>query len=167
MVDALSISHSDLVKIGARWLRYARRCPIVFTQMSSGETPDAIGWYGARSILVECKVSRADFHANSKKQNGIGMGEERWFLTRHGLVMPEEVPPQWGLLEWDGRRVRQTVKAVKRTDYARQHEIGLLISALRRIGTNQKGVSVKLYTTETKATAEAYIDRLGEEEGER
>jgi hypothetical protein len=164
MTDVLSISHADLVKLAVRWLRYRQRCPVVFAEMSSGETPDAIGWYGARSILVECKVSRNDFFANQKKQNGVGMGEQRWFATRQGLVAPAEVPSTWGLLEWDGSHFRQTVKAVKRVEYARHHEIGLLISALRRIGVTAKGVSVKVYTTQTKNTAQAFIEVEGQVE---
>ena len=52
----------------------------------SGEMPDAIGWKRAsRSVLVECKISRADFLADRDKpfrqKSDLGLGCERFYLT--------------------------------------------------------------------------------------
>jgi hypothetical protein len=53
-------THANLVLSAARWLRNTKGCTVVFTEFAAtgNETPDAIGFQGERSILVECKVSR-------------------------------------------------------------------------------------------------------------
>lgn len=113
------------------------------------ETPDAIGWHGSASTLIECKTSRSDYLADAKKKRGAGMGFRRYFLVPQGLVMPTEIPDGWGLLEWDGKRVRSTAPAEPRPSYDRNDEIKLLLSALRRVGPSPQGVSVRLYKFET------------------
>jgi hypothetical protein len=61
-------------------------------------------------MLVECKVSRADFHADRRKATRASYDQRPawhcWYLTPVRLVSVHELPPGWGLLEWDGRRVR-------------------------------------------------------------
>lgn len=161
MTNALGVSHGDLVQLGARWLGTRMRCPIVITEMATlgRETPDAIGWgHGGWSLLLECKASRADFMANGRKNRYVGMGRHRWFLTPQGLVKPEEVPQDWGLLEWDGWKFHETVEAPPRDRYAWRDELILMMSSLRRIGPMPSGVTVKVYTTERKNRAQAFID---------
>jgi len=60
--------HSLLIDEAAKWLR-KKGCAIVITDMSHGssETPDAIGWHGAQSYLIECKASLADYRADAQK----------------------------------------------------------------------------------------------------
>jgi hypothetical protein len=75
---------------------------VVATELKTDifEEPDAIGWGAcSRSILVECKASRADFFAD-KKKNRAGVGLEKWYMTPRGLVKPCEVPDGWGLVEY-------------------------------------------------------------------
>jgi hypothetical protein len=96
--------HAELVRAAAAWLRGSRRCRVVATEFSSmtSETPDAIGFGTRDSVVVECKVSRADFFRNAQKgheRSERSVGDERWFLTPEGLVKPHEVPEGWGLLE--------------------------------------------------------------------
>ena len=60
----------------------------------SGEMPDAIGWKRAcHSVLVECKLSRADFLADRDKpfrrKQEMGLGCERFYLTPSGLLRPK------------------------------------------------------------------------------
>ena len=58
-----------LVDKAERWLR-AYGCGIVLSEQAcgNGEIPDAIGWKRAcHSVVVECKVSRADFLADREK----------------------------------------------------------------------------------------------------
>lgn len=106
-----AVTHEGLCRLAARWLR-RRGCSVVLVEpqtLRTGEFPDAIGWRGLTSWLVECKVSRADFRRDQKKlhrQPGAGgMGAVRWYLTPPGLLTPAEVPPGWGLLEARGTRV--------------------------------------------------------------
>ena len=63
------MTHSQLVEKAVRWLRHYR-CGLVLSEQAcvSGEMPDAIGWKRAcHSVLVECKVTRADFLADRAK----------------------------------------------------------------------------------------------------
>lgn len=144
-------THADLVKIAAEWLRKKNDCTVVLTELFSlnfidqirGEQPDAIGWRGPLSILVECKVSRHDFFDNHKKDMGSGSGYQRYFLTPENLVKPEEVPTDWGLLEYNGTKVNIVIPAPRRTPYAVFHEMSLLLTAIRCM--HPSGIKVTRY----------------------
>src|SRR4051812_16335771 len=62
-------THESLRKFAVKWLSASQRCSVVLSELVSAaaETPDAVGWRFGSSILVECKVSRSDFHANKNK----------------------------------------------------------------------------------------------------
>ena len=99
------MTHAQMVERAVRWLR-SYRCGVVLSEQAcvSGEMPDAIGWKRAsHSVLVECKVTRADFLADRGKpfraKPEQGVGSERFYLTPPGLVKVEELPVGWGLLE--------------------------------------------------------------------
>ena len=103
------MTHSRLVDEAVRWLR-AYRCGVVLSEQScsSGETPDAIGWKRRNhSVVVECKISRADFLADAAKPwrtvcDGA-LGCERFYLAPAGMILTKELPSGWGLLEIRGR----------------------------------------------------------------
>lgn len=105
------MTHAKLVDAAVAWLR-RQGCPVVVGELVTGsaETPDALGWISGRSILVECKASRADFLADAKKpfriHPALGMGDLRFFLAPAGLIRPDELPAGWGLLEAGGRGVK-------------------------------------------------------------
>jgi len=163
----LGLTHDDLVVLASHWLAGHMRCPVVFTEMATmgSETPDAIGWgSGGWSMLVECKASRSDFLANDRKNRYVGMGRHRWFLVPQGMVAAEEVPAGWGLLEWDGRKFHETVDAPPRDQYSWRSELMLMMSSLRRMGPHPNGVSVRVYTTETKKRASALLRRDGDDQ---
>ncbi len=154
----MTCEHQHLVESAAKWLQ--RDCAVVITELATnGETPDAIGWRGTCSTLVECKVSRADFVADKAKcfrqaqSHGIGM--RRYFLSVPGIIKVEELPDKWGLLEV---AANGGIKVLRESDNFeptnQRHEIGILISSLRRIGKAAPiGVSIKYYTFETKNRA--------------
>ncbi|MCP3944994.1 MAG: hypothetical protein GY710_26450 [Desulfobacteraceae bacterium] len=60
-------THDELIKIAEKWL--LKRCGFAFRELTTfaSETPDVIGFRQGESILIECKTSRADFHADKKK----------------------------------------------------------------------------------------------------
>ena len=127
--------------MAVRWLR-RYRCGVVLSEQAcvSGEMPDAIGWKKAcRSVLVECKVSRADFVADRDKsfrqRPEIGVGCERYYLAPRGLVSIEELPAGWGLLEVWGREIERVKESAKnlRSDAGFQNEMNLLLASLRRV----------------------------------
>lgn len=111
------LTHAGLCAIAVRWLKRAPSaggpgCTIAVSEPRAearGECPDAIGFRAGHldgSVLVECKVSRADFLADKAKphrQPGCGMGTWRYYMAPAGMLRPEELPERWGLLEVNSR----------------------------------------------------------------
>ena len=135
------MTHPELVERAVAWLRNYG-CGLVLSEQSaaSGETPDAIGWKRAcHSVVVECKISRGDFVVDLEKpfrrRAELGMGCERFYLARAGLLSPGELPPGWGLLEARGRRIEMAVASLKklRSSKAFHYEMNLLLASLRRV----------------------------------
>lgn len=129
LFPAPSPKHAELVRSAVRWLRATHKCSIVFAEMApaSGYYPDAIGWFMRFSILVECKVSRADFFADRKKLIHAlpdnYPGEERWYLTPPGLVKPGEVPEGWWLAEAHEKSVRMVTHPSLTTQFESRPEL--------------------------------------------
>lgn len=105
----MSDKHAELVQAAAKWLRKVG-CRVVLcdpfrAHVTTGEQPDAIGWRDGLSILVEAKVSMADFLKDRKKPFRIdpsrGMGDWRFFIAPAGLLDQKELPQGWGLLTVD------------------------------------------------------------------
>lgn len=151
--------HAELIGQAALWLQRNGHS-IVITDMAhgGGETADAIGWRGTHSTLIECKASRADFRADAQKyfrrMPERGLGAHRYYCARIGMLKVLDLPPKWGLLEWDGTKLRMRLKAERFSQRGELAEMQLLVSALRRVGQSApKGVSVKCYTYETKNRA--------------
>ena len=141
------ISHKELVKQAGVWLKnYTQTHTIVITELttSARETPDAIGFdSGGFSTLIECKATRADFFADKKKHFRMapssGMGHRRYFMTPVGLLKPEELPEDWGLIEVyekteSGRRKRYlTVPPNHLSHINERAQTGMLVSVMRRL----------------------------------
>src|SRR5215469_552266 len=92
------MTHEALVEKAVAWLR-AYGCGVVLSEQSctSGETPDAIGWKRAcHSVVVECKVSRADFLVDREKpfrrKPEMAMGCERFYLAPAEMISAGELP---------------------------------------------------------------------------
>lgn len=145
------MTHAELVTRAGAWLK-AMGCPIVFTEMVTlwHETPDAIGWRnsGGESLLVECKVSRSDFLADKNKsfRCGIvpGMGRFRYYLCPPGMIKPTDLPPRWGLLYCQPKKIEivvgrhprswdQEVSAAFTNEVSLQGEMRMFYSALSRL----------------------------------
>lgn len=154
-----TISHADLVRRAASWLRHSAeqpadytlrngatplssyRCPVVLTEFCGGptsEVPDAIGFchQGLASIVVECKATREDFVSDKNKwfrRNGkFGLGMYRYMLTPAELIRTDELPDGWGLLEADMRHVR-VVGYSERHERNVTGEMGMLWSHCRML----------------------------------
>ena len=135
------MTHAQLVQKAVQWLR-SYRCGVILSEQAcaSGEMPDAIGWKRAcHSVLVECKISRADFLADRDKlfrqKSQLGMGCERFYLTPAGLLREEELPDGWGLLEYRNRDITMFHPSAKNLRAATgfRHEMNLLLACLRRV----------------------------------
>lgn len=151
------LTHNELVEIARRWLK--ARCNVVITEMAGGhEEADAIGWKSGVPILIECKASKVDFlgdrYKSFRRDPVTGLGYQRYYLTPPGLLNPDELPEKWGLLEPQGKRVRVRKKPEHFLKYNRGREIEMLLSALRRVGSNcPQGISIRVYPYETKNRA--------------
>jgi hypothetical protein len=143
------VSHEELRVIA---MRYAKKlewkehrsvgfgCGVIASEVTTAanDIPDVIGWRSGWSYLIECKASRSDFFADRKKpqrNNGTGMGNFRYFMVPSGLIKPEELPAEWGLLEVEGRSVTETVRCKLRDldTAAEREEKRVLLSLIRRI----------------------------------
>lgn len=156
------MTHDDLVKHAELWLLKSKGCAFALTELVTyaGETPDAIGWKGNHTLLVECKASRSDFLSDKKKRfrrdPAQGMGAFRFFMCPHGLIEPHELPDKWGLVwVWSNGNKKQ-IKGPKGNtfsgpgieDYyfserAFRNETLMLVSALRRL--HLRGDLAKIY----------------------
>jgi hypothetical protein len=135
------MTHARLVEMAEAWLRRSR-CGIVLSEQgcSSGEMPDAIGWKGRNhSIVIECKISRADFLADAgkpwRRNSEIALGCERYFAAPMGILKVEEMPEGWGLLESQGRELKVAKKSgcKLRRPEGLMNEMNLLLASLRRV----------------------------------
>lgn len=116
-------SHRNLCLVAGKWLRKPGRispvsCPWVAVELvtTNQETPDVFGWNYWTTILIEVKVSRSDFLADSKKifrqHPEQGLGEYRYYCCPEGLIGIDDLPANWGLLyEIDGN-----IKVVKQAE---------------------------------------------------
>jgi hypothetical protein len=135
------MTHAQLVQRAVAWLR-GYRCGVVLSEQAciSGEMPDAIGWKRAcHSVLVECKISRADFLADRDKpfrqKSELGLGCERFYLTPPRLLRAGDLQPGWGLLEVRERKVEVVRRSARnlRTAAGQAYEMNLLLASLRRV----------------------------------
>jgi hypothetical protein len=137
------MTHAQLVRMAEEWLRRYYRCGIVLSEQScaDGETPDVIGWKKkCRSVLIECKISRADFLADRdkpfRKDPAQGMGCERFYLSPQGLIRVQELPACWGLLEAKGRRISIAARPARQSQRGQpglMREMDLLLASLSRV----------------------------------
>ena len=141
------MNHADLVQRADKWLRNQLNCRVVLLEKraatSGGERPDAIGWVGINSIVVECKASRRDYYADgnklSRRMPQYALGNWRFYLTEPGLLDGIELPEGWGWYEVHGRSVRHAGGAgygsVVKAPFQSYHkdEVTLLVSALAEL----------------------------------
>jgi len=136
------MNHTELVKRAVKWLKYSKRCTIVINELKSSyvtESPDAIGFNGGISTLIECKCSRADFFQDSKKffrqESKFGMGNIRYYMTPPQLIKPSELPTMWGLLEvYEAQvRIKHEAEFFDAEIVNKQGEVAFLTSVIRRL----------------------------------
>lgn len=110
---ATSEEHKRLTELAARWLK-RNGFGVVATELNcqgSREQPDAIGFRGEASAIIEVKVSRTDFLADQTKpeRRTGGLGLYRFYLCPPDLIQPDDLPERWGLLYAKGRHVEAVV----------------------------------------------------------
>ena len=143
MAKSPAARHTQLIERAVEWLRGSYKCGIILSEQycATGEVPDVIAWKGfCKSVLVECKVSRADFLVDASKpfrqRPEEGMGSQRFYIAPAGVIRAGELPKHWGLLELRGREVRMVVKPGRvdlRGEVGLMKEMNLLLASLRRV----------------------------------
>lgn len=147
----IEITHRQLVDIGYRWVLKRTGCGVAFKELNTNacnrEYPDVIG-FGAwgHSVLLEAKISRADFYADAKKlfrkNPEQGMGTQRFYICQRGLLHTTDMPPGWGLIYVDEKLRAKCFHTPYKGNIGERHdgfvknltaEHGLMYSALRRL----------------------------------
>lgn len=112
-------THAQYCDKAVRWLKLpigqlGPGCNFAISESTgsyNGEIADAFGMRSIgleqHSVVVEVKMSLADFRADAAKphRNGttVGMGLFRYYMAPEGLVPQSELPPGWGLIEVNSR----------------------------------------------------------------
>ena len=102
--------------------------------------PDVWATNGHDTAIIEVKTSHSDFLADHKKwirQEGYAqdrnkIGNYRYYLCPKGVIKEEELPENWGLLVWDGKKIHKVKQAVRVDTYA-HGELLMITSIMSRI----------------------------------
>jgi hypothetical protein len=132
------LTHKQLVRRMGLWLKNNQNYGVVVAEFISriDEIPDLLGFKGADSLLIECKVTRSDFLADKAKlfraRPEEGLGDLRYFAAPEGVIKPDDLPENSGLLQVTDRQVRRIVEATVQPAN-KSKEVSLLVSAMRRL----------------------------------
>lgn len=132
--------HYKLCCEGAKWMKkHTYKYVAVELICTTAENPDVWGTNGFNSMLIEVKTSRADFLNDKKKfvrqkQNArFALGNFRYYLAPAGIIEKEELPENWGLLEWDGKSI-SVIRRAEMQAVENHPELSVLCSIMRREG---------------------------------
>lgn len=183
------ISHRNICTLAVKWLKRPRGnggagCHLAFSETAPAgakEIPDALGFEHGRSVLVEVKVSRADFLADSckifRQKPEEGMGCFRYFMAPQGIIGLHELPKNWGLVEVTTRGSCKVHQGhVLFYGYQNQEpfrhnkngaaEVAFLVRMLRRV-QNAEEAHARIKTAEAKFGRALNIISKLEKENER
>lgn len=152
-MSATNSLHYELCKLGAKFLKSRKNAEswetpnkyvAVELVTTAAENPDIWATNGYHTTLVEVKTSHSDFLADQKKwirqegkaQDRHKIGNYRYYLCPTGVIKEEELPKNWGLLVWDGRKIHKVKQAVCVDTYA-YGELLMITSIMSRILKHQ------------------------------
>lgn len=107
----------------------------------TAENPDIWATNGSKTTLVEVKTNHADFLADQKKwvrseAAAIAdkqLGNYRYYLCPEGVITENELPTNWGLLYYDGRKIWKVKRAIYQKS-STEAELLVMTSIMRRCG---------------------------------
>ena len=156
------MTHRELCIKGAKFLKNQgifafHKCRYVVCELErAGESPDAFGWVGGVTQLIEVKVTRSDFLSDKKKMWRMnpnqGLGKFRSYLCPEGIIKESDLPENWGLLYINDKGKIYSVKEPISQESDHYEEIDLITSILRREGFNPQIFSYKKYKADTVST---------------
>ena len=169
MSNGEKLTHKTLCDLAHRWLmRPASKdgpgCQFALTETKASavaEIPDAIGFRYDESIVIEVKVSRADFLKEKDKPHRLepasGMGLFRYFMAPAGVIDVADIPDRWGLIEVSARKSIKVVRGHVHVHYVESpdghwtrdyspwrferdvsNEIAFLVRMLQRVGNPEE-----------------------------
>lgn len=146
-MSASNSLHYELCCKGATWIRQRKNAEpwravnllsVVEIICYGAENPDVYATNGTDSTVIEVKTSHADFLADQKKltrrEAKYAMGDYRYYLCPEGIIKPEELPENWGLLYYDNGKIRKIVQAGRFQNVDKVWDMLLLTSIMRREG---------------------------------
>lgn len=145
MDDMGLITHSMFVERAVKWLRatphrdWGYRCRVVLGEYHCyiDEIPDAIGFCHMESVVVECKINRADFLSDQKKSHRkkvVSLGNYRYYLTLPHVACVEEIPEGWGLLYAHSKKIVMMKPAPLHSELEiKKAEWSMMYSIIRRL----------------------------------
>lgn len=98
-----NVLHGQLVELGVRWLQM-NGFGVISSDLGflgSGARPDILAFRRTCSAILIATNTRQEFLSDANKPwrgEAPGLGVYRFYLCSEGLISPEELPPQWGLL---------------------------------------------------------------------
>lgn len=157
---SFEITHRNLCIKAAKYLRNQgierfHRCQYVVCELErAGESPDAFGWGGSTTQLIEVKISRSDFLSDKKKYwrkyPQYGLAKYRSYLCPENLIKLDELPEKWGLLYVNEKGKILIIKEPEFQISNHMEEINLITSILRRENIKPRIFSYKKYKNEKK-----------------
>lgn len=143
------MNHADLLQRAEKWVsrqhynkltsEIVSSCGVILPEFKTynPSIPDVIGFNSRRSIVIECKVSRADFQADRKKGHRHyikQLGNYRYYMVLPHIVSVDDVPEGWGLIYVFAGSSRIVKYApLHQEPEVKVVEYGLLYSIARRI----------------------------------
>lgn len=145
--------HYRLCELGGKFLKSRKNAEpwstpnkyVAVELVAAGaEDPDVWATNGYQTTMIEVKTSHADFLADQKKWARSKaaeladkqMGNFRYYLCPEGVIKEEELPNNWGLLVWDGKKIRK-VKQAMYVKSSTSMELLFITSILSRVAKPQ------------------------------
>ena len=149
------MTHRELCIKAAKYLRNKgiqpfHKCVYAVCELERvGESPDAFGFGGSTSQMIEVKISRSDFLSDKKKYwrkfPYYGLGRFRSYMCPEGLIKETELPEKWGLLYISEKGKIIKIKEPELQECNHMAELQLAASILRREGIKPQVFSYKNY----------------------
>lgn len=159
--------HYELCCKAATWIRQPKNREPWKTQYIlsaveiicvGAENPDVYATTGEVSAIIEVKTSHADFLADQKKYTRThtewAMGDFRYYLCPEGIIKPEELPQNWGLLYYRDGKIQKIVQA-QIQPCCRLCDLFVVTSIMRR-----EGLTGRTFNYRNMATTDDYQDKI-------
>ena len=149
-MSATNSLHYELCKLGAKLVRSRKNPTLPFNSpckfatvelvCAGAELTDVWGTNGYETVMIEVKTSRSDFLADKRKYARSKVAEElnhqignyRYYLCPDGVIKEEDLPENWGLLIYDGKKI-QRVKMATKVESSTTMELLHITSVMSRI----------------------------------